>query len=612
MAHNQVVRNDQDGGQDEGSVVGTDESTPAGTDRRWSWLAAILVFAAVLALFSPAIHYSFVSWDDDRNVFANPQLNPAVTLEGSGQFWTMPYYALYTPLTYTFWALCGIAARLPQAVPVLGDATPTTLDARAYHLLGIVCHAMAAVVVFLLLKSLTRRTAAAAVGALLWAVHPVQVESVAWVTGGNNVFSGLFSLLALWLFVQGARAREGDVRRALGAAHFTAATLALTAALLCKPTAAATPLVAAALAVLVLRLPIRRWASLLALWTALAATALVVTRITSAGGSDAAAAASPVWGRPIVALDALAFSTAKLVRPLPFAVDYGRTPAWVLRHPVAYVNAVAIMIAIAAALCLAVRRDNRWPAASLMLFALGQLPTLGLVPFYFNAVSTVADRYLYLAMIGPALGLSAAVGAAEARAASARASVSAVAPALLLVGLFAGQTALTLPVWHDSLTLFTQTVAVNPDSRIGHYNRANALASAGRYCDAEAEYRTVLRRYPQDSDAHTNLGVVLDAQGHSDSAAAEYRAALVISPHQSPANARLAYYLTTRGKGEEAIAHWRLALLDAPDEAATCVTRGRALIASGRRNEGIAQLHDALHLWPHLADLPGTAASPSR
>ncbi|MBC7805929.1 MAG: hypothetical protein H7145_07240, partial [Akkermansiaceae bacterium] len=151
-------------------------------------LPAIGVFLAVAAVFFAACFGAFTSWDDGENVYANPHYLP-VTPASVTQFWSVPYNQLYTPVTNTIWGACAAVARLPQPVGVIGSGS-SPFAALPFHALGVLFHAGAAVLVFLLLRRLTGSGPGAVVGAIFWAIHPVQVEPVAWVTGNNNVYSG--------------------------------------------------------------------------------------------------------------------------------------------------------------------------------------------------------------------------------------------------------------------------------------------------------------------------------------------------------------------------------------------------------------------------------------
>src|SRR5687768_14840039 len=156
--------------------------------RAW-WPAALLV-AAVLAAFAPAMTAEFVTWDDRHNLFRNPRMNPP-TLEGVWWYWTNPYKDLYVPVTYTVWSALAMLAETPTP-----DELGGRLNAYIFHLFNILLHAGSALAAYALLRSVGESDERqpdwpAWAGAMLFALHPVQVESVAWVSGMKDVLAGM-------------------------------------------------------------------------------------------------------------------------------------------------------------------------------------------------------------------------------------------------------------------------------------------------------------------------------------------------------------------------------------------------------------------------------------
>ncbi len=616
-----------------------------------------LIFCT-LALFAPAFRFAFLNWDDTTNVYQNPYLNPVVTGASVAQFWRTSYFELYTPLTYTIWAACALFARMPAPVAVLGGGS-ATLSSAVFHAVGVAVHAANAVLVYSLLRRLVKSPLGAGLGALVWAVHPLQVEPVAWVTGHNGVFSGFFALLALFLYVRHGEEQaagkgvisgaEGVSRRARArAARFYAvATLFYICALLAKPTAAAAPFVALALA-LHYRRPVRAvWPGLL-VWLALAGGVALLTRATS---TTAAGVHTVILTRPIIAGDALAFYAMKVLAPVaPLTIDYGRTPAYVLAHSWAYANAVAVAAFLLLAIAWYRKGRLRWPLVALALFIAGAFPVLGLVPFYFQSYSTVADRYVYLSLIG--LGYAVATVVAQNENRERARSVPAVFLAVVFAGLLALRTFLYLPTFRDSITVFTNAVAVNPLSVAGHNNLGIALAERSETGAALQHAQIAARLRPGNAEATNNLGVAYGETGDMDGAVASFREAVRLRPDYGEAQYHLGVSLialadASSGKGatgaaqnakteavvhlREAVrlnpafeeAHFRLAVLlarqgpGAAREAETEMRRVVALnpnraearyilgvlLANGRRNrDAEAEFRTTIRLTPNFAD----------
>jgi tetratricopeptide (TPR) repeat protein len=461
------------------------------TSRRTNWgaWAAIFVFAATFLGMSGICGHEFVNWDDPVTMYNNPRMNPA-TLDTLKLYWTHGEYGLYIPGTYTLWA--GLAKIAHTAAP---DALGHHLNPRVFHTASVLLHALAAMVMYLLLRRLLlslfplpvedarRRLSlpplppgegrgegdcqryfiakinlAAAIGALIFGLHPVQVEAVAWASGMKDVLYGLFGLIALWQYVVAVQAESRGRFRV----HFTMATLAFVWALLCKPTAMVLPAVAAVIDLLILRRGLWQVAKMTALWWPITFTWMIVARL-----------AQPTFGklheqlflRPLVAMDSLAFYLEKLVWPWKLCVDYGRTPSVAQDLGWLYWTWI-VPVGVAAFVWWKGKRELA--AAGLILVACVS-PMLGLTPFLFQYYSTVSDHYLYLAMLGPALACAWLV---------ARYPVMR-APALAVIGLLGIATIFQCRYWQDPQALYARTRAVNPQSFMAYNNLGDAYCEAG-------------------------------------------------------------------------------------------------------------------------------------
>ena len=226
---------------------------PTDSSMRGIVLAALLLVLAMLAVFGQVSGHAFLMWDDEqhlRDLGYNPRLNP-VTWRGVGRFWIRPYFGLYVPVSYTFFAAEALIARQPP------DEDGCTLNPAVFHLGNLVLHIGCVLLVFAILRRLFRHDGAACAGAMLFGLHPVQVESVAWISETRGVLCALFSLLAIWQYLryddafhcrrrlQSAIAGDdnspatGEGSRATGVASYMVATVAFTLALLSKPAAVA-------------------------------------------------------------------------------------------------------------------------------------------------------------------------------------------------------------------------------------------------------------------------------------------------------------------------------------------------------------------------------------
>lgn len=563
-------------------------SAPQVLRLRWQqWGLIFLLLALTTAIFWPVLGFDFVAWDDDLHVYDNPRF-VSLTWTNILAFWHGPYAHLYIPLTYTVWgALVWMSHML----------LPGSLSADLFHRLNLLLHLANTLIVYrvgcLWLASVgpsQHRTTAAALGALVFALHPLQVEAVAWVSGLKDILSGFFALIAVWQYLEFAHAQG----RKWPWRHYGLATVAFGCALLAKPSVVVTPLVASVLA-------IRHGGSVgrkvwypLGGWLLLALAWSVWTKVQQ---PDAVLAFLPTWWqRILVASDALAFYCWKIFWPLQLGPDYGRTPQLVVTEGMAVLPAVLLVIG-----CLVAwwqRRRYREIGIVTAVFALGVLPVLGLVPFLFQAYSTVADRYTYFAMLGIALG----AGWFGQEWGQRRRGL--LVGAVVIVALLGWRSSQQIQVWRHTATLFTHALQVNPRSAVAHNNLGLALAQQGNVPQAIAHYTQALQLKATMPEAHYNLADALAAKGELNAASAHYTTALRLKPSWAEAHNNLGTALAKQGKADEAIAHYTEALRLKPDWALPYNNLGDAMVKQGRIAEALAMFTKAAQLTPSLPEAP--------
>ena len=545
---------------------------------RASLLALCAVSLAAVACLASIGRNDFVRWDDDQTIRLNPQLNPP-TRHTLAHVWTREHMNLWVPVTYTAWS--GLAW-LSRAV---GGDPYAPLNPAVFHGASLALHALTAGVVFLLLRRLGASDIPTAIGAALFAVHPVQVEPVAWASGLKDVLCGLMTWTAVWQYVTAAQVDESNPRRRR--LHLAFASVAFVLGLLSKPTAMVAPLLALTIEVIILARP---WRGALALlWPALVlslACATWTALIQPASNN----AAVPLYLRPLVAADALAFYLYKLVWPARLGLDYGRNPAAIVaRGWVAYTWALPLCAALAIALW---GRRRPLLVGGAVVFAIGVSPVLGLLRFDYQDMSTVADHYLYLSMAGVAM--AAAEVTRRVRPAHALALS---APLVLVLGAMSWRQA---HVWKDSVALFTHAIVANPDSYAAHNNLASAYLDRREPALAEQHAREAIRIRPNYARAMVTLGAALAAQRRDDEAADAYRNAIVTQPTNVRAHANLGALLARAGQSEQAISHLRRALELHPDDGAAHLTLG-SLLSSTDPDRAMYHLRQALRLRPRDA-----------
>lgn len=353
--------------------------------RQKSWIIVALA-GVVLVVFGRLCINDFAGFDDAMTIYANPRFNPP-SIGNIAWYWSHWEAGIYIPLTETIWGLLAFIARVEP------DEMHISLNPWIFHSASVLIHLLTTIGVFALLRRLIGKDLPAVAGAILFAVHPVQVETVAWASGLKDALCGLFSVLCLCFYVDFVR-KSGSWRTYAGA------TACFVCAFLAKPTGIVVPLMAIAMGWMALGRPLGKVLRSLWPWLILAAAGAVLTRYVQRGERVPGVA---VWARPLIAGDALAFYAYKLLVPLKLAPDYGMRPQDVMVGKWAY---FAWIVPVLIALALWISRKSRPMLALAGLFSLiPLLPVLGFSPFLFQGFSTTADHYLYLPMVGAALAL---------------------------------------------------------------------------------------------------------------------------------------------------------------------------------------------------------------
>ncbi|MEZ4752569.1 MAG: tetratricopeptide repeat protein [Bdellovibrionota bacterium] len=348
---------------------------------------------------------------------------------------------------------------------------------------------------FYILLNLSRSKFAALAGALFFAWHPVQIESVAWISSLKDLLSTTFSLLCLTALLRWVpKDRTTWKFYALGLCCFVLALLA-------KPSAVMLPLCAAAVLCLFRSLATKTAAIFLGPWLLLALPIAFLTKEAQPNGSMLFV--TSWWQRPYIALDALGFYVSKLFIPINLSMDYGRTPHWVLHQ----LSPFAILSIAFAGLVFFYRKSLSPLAKSLAIAALALLPVLGFVPFLFQIFSTVADRYLYFPIALLAVGLSVSLAQTKDK------RVWGGAASLLLV--LAVLCRHHVPRWQDGVHIFEHSVEVNPRSVLANNNLGVEYQVRSRFKEAAVSFARALELDPERYDLYGNLGAALVASGNT-------------------------------------------------------------------------------------------------
>jgi tetratricopeptide (TPR) repeat protein len=563
-----------------------------GADFRAGAWACALVFCATLAAYFPAYQGGFV-WDDAAHV-TRPDLQ---SLAGLGRIWfqmgaTQQYYPV---LHSAFW----LEHRLWGDSPL------------GYHVWNVLLHATAACLLGLALRRVFAAPARALVpegtewlAALIFALHPVCVESVAWISEQKNTLSVVFYLGSALVYLQG---RERERR-----SYYWAALALFVLALLTKTVTATLP---AALLVALWwrdgRLEARRDVVPLLPWLAIGVTGGLLTAwversVIGAQGSDFSL---NLLERGLLAGRVIWFYLGKIVWPADLIFIYPRwtidaTAWWQYLFP-------AATLALVLGLWFVARRDQgpaaRPAAAGLagfLIFAGTLFPALGFFNVYPFRFSYVADHFQYLASVGPLVLIAAGLAFLAGRAGPGRwpLALAGALPGLILGGLTWHQ----CEIYRDAETLYRETLARNPACWMAHNNLGLIWSDwPGRLDDAIAQYQEALRLKPDYAEAHNNLGNVwARTPGKLNDAIAEFEQALRVLPDFAEAHNNLGNVLArTPGRLEDAIAHYQVALRLKWNGAVVHYNLGNALASTpGRLSEATAEFQEALRQQPDYVE----------
>jgi tetratricopeptide (TPR) repeat protein len=541
----------------------------------WDWLLGFCLIGIILIAYGQTWHAGFI-WDDESHLTQNPCIIGPLGLK---EIWTSTRAVYYPLVLTTFWILHKFFG----------------LNPSPYHMLNVLMHAGSAVLLWRVLRQLNVR--GAWLGAALWALHPVMVQSVAWVTELKNTQSCLFYLLSIFCFLKVDANETGDRVRWW---RFGWALLFFVLAIMSKPSTVMLPGVLA-LCVWWRRGRIR-WRDIanlipFVLISALASAWTIWEQKFHSGASGAEWAQT--WpDRLIIAGRAIWFYLGKLLWPHPLIFIY---PRWEISssHVMAYLPLLSALAGLFA-LWLIRRKWKRPVFFAAAYFVISLFPVLGFFDVYFFRFSFVSDHFQYLASMGP-LALAGAGITEEMAAIGWRSFLRSASCGVILFGLGV-LTWRQSAIYRDVVTLYTTTLAKNPDCWMAHYNLAIALRANGETDPAITHYRQAVALRPDYAEAHYNLGRILVEKGELNEAIAHYEKALNVNPADAEAHNNLGNALLRIGRVDEAIVHYQKALAIQPDYADASCNLAGALLSKGDMDGAIDHYLAGLARSPNYAE----------
>jgi tetratricopeptide (TPR) repeat protein len=548
-------------------------SRPAARSGRPIVLSCGFLLLAIGLVFGQTVRHAFVNLDDNVYVYENPHVARGLTVPGFVWAFSHSHVANWHPLTW---------------ISLMLDCQLYGLHAGGHHLTNVLLHAATAILLLLVLRRMTGDLWPSVFVAALFAIHPLRVESVAWVTERKDVLSGLFFLLTIAAYVR-------YVRHPFSLMRYLAVAAIFFVGLMTKPMLVTLPLVLLLLDYWPLgRFPFR-WHLLIEKLPlfALAAVSCALTLGAQGESLSLNEHLSLSWRIGNALISYVAY-LGHFLYPVGLAALYPR------RGPDLPLGQLCLAILILAGITAAAwigRKKSPYLLVGWLWYLVMMAPVIGVV---LVGLETMADRFTYLPQIG--LGIALAYGAADAqRFWSSRRSLGAVASALVLA-IFMSAAWRQTSFWADSQTLWTHTLACTSQNSAAHNAFANALVDGGRPDDAIDHYRRASAIRPTYAAAHFNLGVALAGLGRLDEAVEQYRETIAIKPDDAKAQNNLGNAFLACGQLDRAMAHCREALKIDPDFAEAHYNLGNALFAGGRLDEAMAQYRSALDVRPDFAE----------
>lgn len=547
-------------------------------------IVCLLLAVVTLALYNPVNRHPFANYDDDRYVVNNPHVRQGLTADSFTWALTATEQANWHPLTWMSHAL---------------DCSLFRLNPAGHHFTSILLHVVNVILLFLLLMWATGRLGPSLFVAALFALHPINVESVAWVAERKNVLCSMFFFVTLWAY--GWYARKPDWKRYLAVAALFAAGLAS------KPMVITLPFVLLLLDYWPLArvreangevsqtLPVfprsRLALEKLPLLALSAASAVITMQAQQAGGAVRTTAEVSFGARIATAIWAYAMYLWKMVWPARLAPLYP--------HPGDSLAAWQVLVAAAVLMAISVAvwrlRARRYLLAGWLWFLGTLVPVIGLVQV---GEAAMADRYAYIPLIG--IFVMIAFGAAD-WAEQKKFGWRAALPAAAILVALALATHRQIGYWQSNYDLWSHTLAVTENNFVAENNLGGALILDRKEEEAHAHFEAAARINPRDPMSRSNLGIYFQKHGQMDEAVAQYEAAIELTSDPgllAQAYANLGSAERAMGEDEQAHKSLEQSLRFNPNQFNAWLGMGLLAQKQGKLDEAVSDLSRSVELQP--------------
>ena len=558
--------------------------------RRWKIIACLFLVVATLGTYGDLINHQFINYDDDVYVTDNPPVQSGLTFSGLSWAFTTMHSGNWHPLTWLSHML---------------DCQLFGLNPGEHHLTNVVFHVANSLLLFLWFLYFTRSLGCSFLVAVLFALHPMHVQSVAWVAERKDVLSTFFWLLTMWAYVWYAE-RPRLTRYVLILVCFSLGLMA-------KPMLVTLPFVLLLLDYWPLgRLSLKGSAAVeassksgsrvannrlvyekLPLFVIAAFSSVVTVYAQKEAGAVWTFQTLPFANRIANAMVAYVSYLGKMFWPAHLAVFY---PLSSHTLPIWQALAAGLVLVVLSLLALRLARRHPYLLVGWLWYLCTLLPVIGLVQVGGQAM---ADRYTYVPFIGVFIVLVWGMADLAARWHAPRFLLPVGAGVVLSALMIC--TWVQVRYWRDSITLYEHSLEVTRSNSLIHNNLGMALAAQGKMDQAEAHYAEALRLNPNFALAHNNLGMALAKQGKMDEAEGHFAEALRLNPVFAGAHNNLGMALAAQGKMDQAEAHYAEALRLDPNFAEAYNNFGVALTKQGKIDEAITMFQKAIQIKPNYS-----------
>jgi hypothetical protein len=530
----------------------------------------LFLFVTTLLVYSQVRSFEFLTFDDNSGLLGNPQVRDGISGSGIAWAFTTGYASNWFPVTWFSHML---------------DFQLFGLDAGWHHLTSVLIHAVSSVFLFVLLKRMTGRVWESAFVAFVFALHPLHVESVAWVSERKDVLFAFFWFLTTWLYLDFLDKRT--LRK------YLLVLLAFCLGLMSKPMIVTLPF-----ALLLLDAwPLKRTAGktlvleklpLVALGIAASVIAFFAQR---KGGAVQTLASIPLAMRAENALMAYVLYLADFIRPTGLAFFYPYPSQW----PIGEVLFAGLALTAMSIVVLLAFRARPYLAVGWFWYLGTLAPVIGLIQV---GHQSRADRYTYIPLIGISIMVAWAAGEAGAKSARARQVLAGVA--ILFCTGWLLLTWVQISYWKDSATLYRRAIAVTDANYLAHMNLGVDLVAQGNYKEGMRELYTSLEENQDLPHGRNSLGVALYMSGRKDEAVEQFLQSIRLLPTDAEPHSNLGNALMDLGRLDDAIREFNTALRIDPGMANAYYGLGCVLVKQDRKSEAAPYFVEALRINPNF------------